>query len=271
MWVQIFDVEHGQCSLVTTDNGSRILVDCGHNTSTGWRPSEYLERIGVSSLDALFVTNFDEDHASDLPNLARKVAVPNLISNTSVTGPDLYRLKRRNGMGNGIAALAEMKSGYGAPGVGTPVDFGVRWQVFYNLYPSEFDDENNLSLVLVMKAHGLTICFPGDMEIAGWKNLLGKPGFKQAMRDVNVLVASHHGRENGCCEELYEETGLYPEATIISDAGKQYATQETVRWYEDRSRGFLLNGKPRSVITTRDDGNVVIQATAQACTLHVRA
>ena len=46
---------------------------------------------------------------------------------------------------------------------------------FWNKYPTDFEDENNLSLVVILRAHGLTICFPGDMEVAGWRNLLRRP------------------------------------------------------------------------------------------------
>jgi len=42
MRAQIFDVEHGACNLITADTGARVLIDCGHNSTTGWRPSVYL-------------------------------------------------------------------------------------------------------------------------------------------------------------------------------------------------------------------------------------
>jgi hypothetical protein len=57
------------------------------------------------------------------------------------------------------------------------------------------------------------------------------------MGEVNVLVALHHGRENGCCEELYE-SGCRPAVTIISDSGIEYATQETIGWYRTRTAGI---------------------------------
>lgn len=42
MQLQIFDVEHGACALLTADNGTRLMIDCGHNATTGWRPGSYL-------------------------------------------------------------------------------------------------------------------------------------------------------------------------------------------------------------------------------------
>jgi beta-lactamase superfamily II metal-dependent hydrolase len=204
MQIRIFDVEHGGCALVTADTGAQMLIDCGHNGTTGWRPSTYFRSFGVSYLEQLIITNYDEDHASDLANLARVVSIGFLMTNPSVSGHDLKKLKNIGGIGPGIETLANMKNTLApveswAPGP----DLGsLSITPYWNTYPAEFEDENNLSLVVILKAYGLTICFPGDMEIAGWRNLLRNPAFVRAIGEVNVFVASHHGRENGCCEEL---------------------------------------------------------------------
>ena len=185
MEIRIFDVEHGGCALVTADTGAHMLIDCGHNGTTGWRPSLYLRALGVTHLEQLIVTNYDEDHVSDLENLARTVSFGFLLSNPSVSGSDLQRLKRRNGIGRGIATLAHLKDNFFGPAgavVGGGPNFGnLSIRAFWNVYPWDFDDENNLSLVVILKAYGLTICFPGDMEVAGWKSLLRNLAFVQAV------------------------------------------------------------------------------------------
>jgi hypothetical protein len=38
MRLEIFNVEHGACALVTTSGNRHILVDCGDNTTIGWEP-----------------------------------------------------------------------------------------------------------------------------------------------------------------------------------------------------------------------------------------
>ena len=275
MKIRIFDVEHGGCALLTADTGAHMLIDCGHNGTTGWRPSLYLRALGVTHLEQLIVTNYDEDHVSDLENLTRTVSLGFLLSNPSVTGRDLQRLKRRNGIGQGIATLANLKDNFfGPPGavVGGGPNFGnLSIRSFWNVYPKDFDDENNLSLVVILKAYGLTICFPGDMEVAGWKNLLRNPTFVQAIGEVNFFVASHHGRENGCCAELFSQTQLYPEVVAISDSGIQYATQEMVSWYQARVKGINLNGERRHVLTTRRDGRLLIQANSYGATVSTNA
>lgn len=49
--LQIFNVEHGGCALLTvpTRNGRymRLLIDCGHNATTKWYPGQHLAGLGA--------------------------------------------------------------------------------------------------------------------------------------------------------------------------------------------------------------------------------
>ena len=104
MDIEIFDVEHGGCSLVTADNNRRILVDCGHNTTTNWRPSQALPARGIEYIDRLIVSNYDRDHVSDLPGVLANIGVPVLSRNPSVSPNLLHVMKAENGMDQGIRA-----------------------------------------------------------------------------------------------------------------------------------------------------------------------
>jgi uncharacterized protein YabE (DUF348 family) len=108
------------------------------------------------------------------------------------------------------------------------------------------------------------------MEDAGWKKLLGRQDFVNAISKVNVFVASHHGRDNGCCDELFSQAGLRPTITIISDSGIEYATQETVAWYRHRTVGINYEGENRHVFTTRRDGAMELNAIKEQTTIHTK-
>jgi beta-lactamase superfamily II metal-dependent hydrolase len=69
-----------------------------------------------------------------------------------------------------------------------------------------------------------------------------------------ILVASHHGRENGWCDELRQYCN--PAFVVISDKGYQYDTQETWRRYQSIARGGLFRRNNRFVLTTRNDGRI---------------
>jgi len=253
MEIEIFDVEHGACSLVTADNGRRILVDCGHNSSTNWRPSQFLPARGIQYVDRLIVSNYDRDHVSDLPDLLAKVGVPVLSRNPSVW-PDLLRaMKVENGMDPGIGTLAYMAGNYYTQALPVPQDFGALQVAHYwNVYPA-FTDENNLSLVTILRYHDLGFIFPGDIENAGWRHLLQRADFRAALAHVNVFVASHHGRENGYCSEVFDWCS--PEIVVFSDGSIIHETQKTAGLYRQHARGIrFFDGTTRHVITTRRNG-----------------
>ena len=211
------------------------------------------------------VTNYDEDHVADLPNLRREingqplVELKSLLRNKSVSPQVLANMKKESGMGNGIREIMAMINDYkGGP---LQVDWGsLSYKVFYNSYSQDFTDTNNLSLVIFLHCHDLHIIFPGDLEKAGWEKLLANAKFVEELKTVNVFVASHHGRENGCCEAVFDINGVEPCIVIFSDAGIQYNTQQTVAWYRDRSSGIDYNGTRRHVFTTRNDGKITIDA-----------
>ena len=63
MRVDIHDVDHGGCAVVTGPQGHRLMLDCGLNVDRSWFPSiaHHGERI-----DTLMLLNLDEDHCEDL-------------------------------------------------------------------------------------------------------------------------------------------------------------------------------------------------------------
>lgn len=255
MELRIFDVEHGACALLTCDNGTRIMIDCGHNGTTGWRPGSYLKSQGVTHLDMLVITNYDEDHVSGLPNLRENLTIGRLWRNKSVTPDTLKKLKSEDGMGVGIEELVNMANAYTANADPLEID-GVARKAFHLTYP-EFDDENNLSFAVHLNLNGIGFLFPGDLETKGWDTLLTRDHeFRTVVADTKVLIASHHGRESGLCPDLFTKYGCKPYWVVVSDKGYQYDTQKTVPFYSTHTIGAIFRDESRKVLTTRNDGRI---------------
>lgn len=253
MRIEIFDVEHGQCAMVHCPNGKKIMVDTGHNASAPWYPSAHFKGIAI---ECLIHTNLDEDHASDYANVERNCSIRGVIHNPTIGSRELYAMKSQNGMGNGIHTIYEWLKRFEREGGPISIDLGdVKISWFCNSY-TDFKDTNNLSIATFVSYSNFTILFPGDLEDAGWMKLLEQAEFRECLSKVTVLVASHHGRENGCCDEIFNYCS--PTAVIISDAGKQYSTQETQNWYANRVLGYKEGDIIRKVLTTRQMGTITI-------------
>jgi hypothetical protein len=92
---------------------------------------------------------------------------------------------------------------------------------------------------------------------------LGLPSFRQDLMGTSVFVASHHGRESGCCTELFDL--FRPQLVIISDDERQFDSQDTDDWYRNRCTGAIFAENPnmrRYVATTRKDGSIRIDVDA---------
>lgn len=258
MHLEIFDVEHGACALLTADNRARMMIDCGHNASTGWRPGTWLKQSGISQLEMLTVTNYDEDHVSGFGNLLDNVHVQWIKRNATVNAATIRRLKSEDGMGPGIERLVDALENrftqFAGPNNPLPTFAGLEVREFYNSYPT-FEDENNLSLLTLLKCNGTGVLFTGDLERAGWLKLLEREDVRQALRETSVFIAPHHGRESGCCDEIFEF--CKPFYIVISDKGYMYDTQKTASYYHDKAKGGPFRDQgTRHVLTTRRDGSI---------------
>ena len=269
MSLTIWDVEHGACAtLMPVMDGQRgllAMIDSGDSAT--WRPSDYITRtLGRRQLDYLMITNADQDHMSDLNGLLRAgIAIDNLLVNEM---PDVQALRRIKEAACGARGLTEDVEAYlalrtthtTAPMVMFDQRMGgIRRRSFHNSYP-DFDDTNNLSLVVFIEFHGFKIVFPGDLAREGWLSLLIREDFRAELRDIDILVASHHGREDGYCEEVFDWCA--PSAVVISDKEMVHGTQEMVPTYRNHIEqhhpgGVIVNdGAHRRVLTTRRDGHI---------------
>ena len=264
MKIEIHDVDHGGCAVVTGPAGHRLMLDCGLCSDRPWYPS--VTFLG-QRIDTLMLMNLDEDHCEDLPYVWRDCPIGGLVSNPTVDARALRAMKAKHGMRDGVTAATQIFERFGPGFLGSWWHDlgGVAWQIFWNRYAVDFTDTNNLSLAAFVRFGAFTILFGGDLERVGWRWLLRNPDFRAKLAMVNVYVASHHGRENGCCNEIFEI--CRPQLTVFSDGRKQYGTQETRDWYASRTVGIPDYTKPeglfglrplRKVMTTRRDGTITI-------------
>ena len=247
----IHDVGHGMC-ISLTHGSTAWLWDCGGDGDN--RPSVFLPNMGITEIEQFCVTNYDEDHISDLPNLRNNVYIASLSRNKTIDADGLRQLKCRGGrITPAMESLLAMIKEYSVPSnSGTKLP-GVGHSIFLNSF-GDFGDTNNCSLVTFLNCQGICFVFPGDLEKAGWLHLLKNVSFQEHLAKVDYFVASHHGRENGYCAEVFNF--CEPRAVIFSDSNIEYATQEMAATYHQHCSGIEFDGKIRYVLSTRNDGDI---------------
>lgn len=158
-------------------------------------------------------------------------------------------------MSDGLQSVIDLHATYTAS-IYPPLDFGgITLTHYWNSYPA-FEDTNNLSYVTFLDYADLRIAIPGDLERAGWKQLLRRSDFQRQLVGTSIFIAAHHGRESGYCQEVFRY--CKPDITIISDEEMQYGTQD--HCYSQHSGGISWSdGSTRRVLTTRCDGHITVK------------
>ena len=254
MRLWIFDVEHGSCACLITDGGEVVLLDCGTNATTGFTPSRWLRDHGYSHVDQLVISHFDADHVADAHNLTASLHVRSIRRNRGRSAPQIRTDKETSGaLPAGLSAALHLHESYSHP-VSRPLSVTI--SSYWNS-PSLFSDQNNLSLVAVLKIGGMTTIFPGDLEAAGWTELLKRADFRDDLNAVNFFVASHHGRRSGFTPEIFAGGRPKPHLCLVSDKSVH---EEDPPDYGRYASGIRFpNAGIRRVLTTRSDGNILIE------------
>lgn len=254
MKFEILNVEHGFAAYAIARDDSVFLFDCGYSLT--YRPSTYLGAQGIKVIRRLFVTNYDEDHIADLPMLRQCFEIEILTRNFSINSAQLRKLKTPP-ISPAMNELLEMIDSYtGIVSSGELEPSGIRVQTFHNNYPS-FKETNDLSLLIFLDIGDVSFLLSGDLERPGWLELLKNPQVCALLGDVDIFVASHHGRESGYCKEVFNYCS--PQFVIMSDGPVQYDTQKMSGIYGQHAIGGRFNGQIRKVLTTRNDGNLLWQ------------
>ena len=255
MKFEILNVEHGFSAYAIGGDGSIIMFDCGR--SQWLQPSDYLKEQQVHVIRNLFIMNYDEDHISDLPNVYDKFKVELLTRNNTMNANNLRQLKIAP-LSPAMQLLLEMIEVYTGQVLAQDLEIpGVLTTTFFNDYPT-FTDTNNLSLLTFLDIGGTSFVLPGDLERRGWLALLENPAVCTRLANVDVFVASHHGRESGYCSQVFD--WCKPSLVVISDGPIKHETQEMAGVYGKHASGawFNISGKQewRKVVTTRNDGRM---------------
>ncbi len=255
MRFEILNVEHGFCAYAQGRDGGVLLFDCGHSSFN--RPSTYLPARGIHSVRRLFIMNYDEDHISDLLAVRRNLHIECLTRNPSLSSGQIRSLKTPP-ISPAMNELLEMVDTF--TGGVTPAQLesdGLNVWMYHNHYPA-FADTNNLSLLVFLDVGGVSFVLPGDLERPGWLELLQIPHVQGLLKRAEVFVTSHHGRESGYCQEVFDY--CHPSLIVMSDGPIEHDTQRMASTYAQHASGEMFNtgagSELRKVVTTRNDGNI---------------
>lgn len=264
-----WDVQHGHSTYIKTPNNKHIVIDLGigdySGRDTAFSPLRHLKyNYGVQQLDYVIITHPHLDHIDDILNfdlLSPKVfSRPKHITNQEVMEGvrDYDRPK--------FQKYCQINDSYNQPiGGGTddpdiPDNYGGMKITSFTPWTCSHNNFNNHSIVSVIEYAAIKIVIPGDNEACSFDELMQRDAFKTAIKNADILLAPHHGRETGYNNDFVNLVN--PRLTIVSD-GRFCDTSANGR-YSQKSRGWTVHKRngtssERKCLTTNSDGEVYLK------------
>lgn len=255
----VYNVQLGLAVHVKAPNGKYIIIDLGTGVSGGGNESPLLKR-RYDDIGYMIITHPHLDHIDDILNF--DVNSPSTLHRaTSITNDEVMEGVRECDKPK-FKKYCEINSRYTHPVSSStdpdnPDNYGG---LAINVFSTSLCDKenfNNFSAITVFQLAGCKIVVCGDNETESFDILMKSDSFKESVRNADVLVAPHHGRESGYHDDFVSLVN--PSITIISDTKKSNAS--AVDKYKAKSSGWKVwdrNGgsDKRYCLTTRNDGNI---------------
>jgi len=253
--IVFWDVQHGHMTYIKTPNNRHIVIDLGtgdySKEKEAFSPLLHLKnKYGVDQLDYVIITHPHRD-------LLRR---PKHLSNAEVMERVIEKDREK------FEKYCQINDRYYQPiesnsvnSLSNPENWGGLELKCFNPAMCNHDKFNNHSIVSIVRFANMKVVIPGDNEKCSFDELMAKEEFVDVIKNADILLAPHHGRESGFNEDFVN--AVNPRLTVVSDA-KFCDTSANAR-YSAKSRGWKVhktsNGssRDRKCMTTASDGEVV--------------
>ena len=180
-------VDQGDCTLISY-RGKTYLIDTGGARFENKIAEKYLfpslKLRGVSTIDGIFISHFDEDHAGNLNKILKNYRVKNVFVNHLPKDKSILENSEKY---SNIIQLSKTDR----------VKLFKDTSMEVLLDNKDRSDENDKSMVLLLNHKGFKTLFTGDISAEVES---------QVDREINLLKVAHHGSKTSTSEEFLEKT-----------------------------------------------------------------
>jgi competence protein ComEC len=263
--VTFWDVQHGNAVYINTPNNRHIVIDLGigsYGNRKEFSPLRYLKSNITDQLDYVIITHPHLDHIDDILNF--DLLSPKVLHRPRHLSKENILQSIRDSDREKFNKYFEINDRYDGAISNTLNDpsISANWGglsiLTFSPKNCSQSNINNHSIITVIEYENVKVVFVGDNESCSYKELLETEPFRLAVKDADVLLASHHGRESGYHNDFVSLVN--PRITIVSD-GRFGDSSATTR-YSNKSRGWTIyksdgSSSKRYCLTTRQDGTIV--------------
>lgn len=206
------------------------VIDCGEK-SDGSKMVEFLEENGVTSVDYMILTHYDQDHIGGAAKVLKNFTVQHVIAADYTEDSKEYEKL--------VQTMETQNLSFEIPS--EPLSFRLD-DAELTVFPHVAEDyqegfDNNCSLVTKITHHKNTLLFTGDAMQERLKEIMD-------IGDCDLLKVPYHGRDIPNLPEFLD--AVTPEYAVISTSAKELS-DATVQALSDREIRTM---------TTCDDGSI---------------
>ena len=238
----------GDAVLIRSPSGQNVLYDGGRSQGTAL---EYLQGVGVQSLDLVIASHADADHIGGLEAVVRYYQPRFFMDNgiTHTTQAYFGLLEAVQDAGSQLIEPSDRRVGLG--------------DVSLQVIPPPGDESlgNNDNSVGVIVSYGeFDAALTGDAEESEFSWWQAK--VPELLKPVEVYKAAHHGSPNGDSPASIET--LHPQAVVISvgaDNAYGHPSPEALALYESVGADIYRTDQSGTVVVTaKADGTYRVSA-----------
>lgn len=196
--VTFLDAGQGDSAVVELPDKKTIVIDTGR---AGKETAAFLKYLGKEDIDALVLSHVHPDHTGGLEYLLNHFSVREIWDNGRIEYPEGLKIpENHKALERGDVLVAGTHK----------IEVLHPYREFYTMYGSEYDEENNSSLVLKISGRKLSFLFSGDIEEEAEENML----YISKWLSSDVIKVPHHGSRTSLSDDLL--FNVSPSIAVIS-------------------------------------------------------
>ena len=119
---------------------------------------------------------------------------------------------------------------------------------------NETEDYNDASYVILYQGHGGKILLSGDSHDNTWEHILDN--WENAVKDVDLLIAPHHGRKSGRSYEFLDTVN--PKMTFFGNARSEHLAYSAWTY---RNLEYITNNQANCMVVDCSGTNLTLYVT----------
>ncbi|WIF94823.1 DNA internalization-related competence protein ComEC/Rec2 [Caminicella sporogenes] len=200
-----FDVGQGDCILIKTPMGKKILIDGGKSRDNNFLP-HLLLKSQINKIDMIILTHVHSDHIGGVIDVLKMLNVKQIIiGSDDFLTDEFLELKR---------IIDKKKVKLIKVNMGEVITFekDLKIKIIHpplNIMKNTRDDINNNSLVNLLQYKDIKVLFTGDIHYEAERYIISH----MDSVDIDILKVAHHGSDTSTSEQFLDF--FTPEIAVI--------------------------------------------------------